>query len=383
MDAKRLVAWSVEAVAVVVLLSLVVGGIVGQPVLLGYVETGSMSPTLDAGDGFVAVPQAIAGSVDEGDVVTFRAKELHGGGLTTHRVVEETPRGYVTRGDANPFTDQDGAEPLVKEPQVVAQALQVNGRVVAIPHLGTAVETASAAVGAVQAWIARLTGSESLLGTQGVAYLVFAASALVYAFDVFVGGGSGRSVGRSRARGDGVSARLVVLALVAVVVASATAAMVVPSGVHEHGVVSAETDGPGPGVIPAGERENATVALGNGGFVPTHVFLEPASEGVSVTPERTTLDARSQTNATVIFAAPPETGYYRRYVAEYRYLAVLPRSTVATMHAVHPWLPVVVVDALLGASFYALASALVGRGRVRSQSRDAPTNATRLLNRLT
>lgn len=383
MHAKRLVARGFEAVAVVVLLSLVVGGILGQPVLLGYVETGSMSPTLDPGDGFVAVPQAVAGSVEEGDVVTFRAKELHDGGLTTHRVVEDTPRGYVTRGDANPFTDQDGAEPPVKEPQVVAQALQVNGRVVVIPHLGTAVETTSAALSAIQGQVARATGSESLLGTQGVAYLVFAASALVYAFDVAVGGGSGRSVERSTARADGVSARLMVLALVFLVVASATAAMVVPSGVHEHGVVSAETDAPGPGVIPVGERENATVTLGNGGFVPTYVFLEPASAGVSVTPERATLDARSQTNATVVFAAPPETGYYRRYVAEHRYLAVLPRSTVATMHAVHPWLPVVVIDALLGASFYVLAGAIVGQGRVRSRSRDAPTSATRLLNRLT
>src|SRR6056297_2525566 len=106
---------------------LVVGHVLGVPLGLGYVETGSMEPTIDAGDGFVAVPAAVAGPVDEGDVVVYDAQEIEGGGLTTHRVVEETDHGYVTRGDANPFTDQDGGEPHVTDGQIVAKAWQVNG----------------------------------------------------------------------------------------------------------------------------------------------------------------------------------------------------------------------------------------------------------------
>jgi signal peptidase len=42
-----------------------------------------MQPTLDTGDGFVAIPEAVAGEIEEGDVITFRAEELQGGGLTT------------------------------------------------------------------------------------------------------------------------------------------------------------------------------------------------------------------------------------------------------------------------------------------------------------
>jgi len=41
--------------ALVVVL-LIVGQLLGQPILLGYVATGSMEPTMDAGDGFVSVP---------------------------------------------------------------------------------------------------------------------------------------------------------------------------------------------------------------------------------------------------------------------------------------------------------------------------------------
>ncbi|MFC6975369.1 signal peptidase I [Halomicroarcula sp. GCM10025709] len=115
-------------VVVLFLVSMVVGQLLGQPVLLGYVTTGSMQPTLDPGDGFVAIPAALAGPVDEGDVVTFRAEEIQGGGLTTHRVVDRTDRGYVTRGDNNPFTDQDGGEPPVTDAQIVAVVWQPGGR---------------------------------------------------------------------------------------------------------------------------------------------------------------------------------------------------------------------------------------------------------------
>ncbi len=69
----------------------------------------------------------------------FQSQEIRGGELTTHRVVGETEQGYITRGDANPFTDQDGAEPPVTESQIVAVAWQPSGQVVTIPNFGTAI----------------------------------------------------------------------------------------------------------------------------------------------------------------------------------------------------------------------------------------------------
>jgi len=35
-----------------------------------------MAPTLEPGDGFVAVPAELAGPVEEGDVVTFCVEEI-------------------------------------------------------------------------------------------------------------------------------------------------------------------------------------------------------------------------------------------------------------------------------------------------------------------
>mgnify|MGYP000267582392 CR=1 FL=1 len=130
---------ALEALAVVTAVVLLVGQAVGQPLLLGYVRTGSMQPTLDPGDGFLSVPPEVTGDPAPGDVIVYRAEQVNGGRLTTHRIVRETERGYVTQGDANPFTDQSAGEPPVRAPQIVAVGVQVGGSLVTIPGLGTAV----------------------------------------------------------------------------------------------------------------------------------------------------------------------------------------------------------------------------------------------------
>ena len=85
----------VEVAFVVLAVALVVGQLLGQPVLVSYVRTGSMEPTIDAGDGFVPLPTAVVGPPETGDVVTFRAKQLQGGGLVTHRIgCEEAAEAY-------------------------------------------------------------------------------------------------------------------------------------------------------------------------------------------------------------------------------------------------------------------------------------------------
>jgi signal peptidase I len=54
-------------------LAIVAGHLLGVPVALSYVETGSMEPTIGTGDGFVAILAAVSGPIEEGDVVVFDA----------------------------------------------------------------------------------------------------------------------------------------------------------------------------------------------------------------------------------------------------------------------------------------------------------------------
>jgi signal peptidase len=373
MTLRRRLGQLFELLAILFVVSLVAGQALGQPVLLSYVTSGSMSPTLEPDDGFVAIPQQLAGPVEEGDVIVFRAQELDGGGLTTHRVVEETERGYITRGDANPFTDQAGDEPPVKRAQVVAVALEVNGGVVVVPSVGVAVEGMDAAVSAAQRFLATTLGSRAFLGPQGFAYLVVAFSGLAYVLDLLFGGEGGRrdyDRGDRRSRDSGRAARTYVLAFALLLVLAATGSMVAPSGPTEFGIVSAEFDSDRPDVIPAGESDAQQITIPNDGLIPTTVFVEAGSDGIAVEDRVLTVPPRGEATTTMTLSAPPETGYYRRYLIVHRYLGVLPLPVLQSLYGLHPWAPIVAIDVLLGGTFYLIGSQLVTGGRIRRRERE-------------
>jgi len=366
---------ALEALAVVTAVVLLVGQAVGQPLLLGYVRTGSMQPTLDPGDGFLSVPPEVTGDPAPGDVIVYRAEQVNGGRLTTHRIVRETERGYVTQGDANPFTDQSAGEPPVRAPQIVAVGVQAGGSLVTIPGLGTAVT----GLGGVTSGAQQRVPSHIWIGA-GVAGL----------FVLLVGGSGGRrgrapvqdrSGGAPADRGPPVGARGIVLLCGAVVVAAATASALAPFGATEYEVVSAETDLPGVGVIPAGESETTTYRVPGGTLVPVKYYVEPASEGIRVVDgDSGRIGSSGSANATIRLSAPPETGIYRRYVVEHRYPLVLPESVVDALYAIDPVAPVLFLDVVLATPFVA-AARLIGAGRRPRGSAGARTGITRLLRR--
>ncbi|WP_336136874.1 signal peptidase I [Natronomonas amylolytica] len=360
----------VEVLLVAVLVSLIAGAALGQPILLSFVETGSMEPTMEPGDGFVAIPSPVAGDIEEGDVVVFEAQNLNGGGLTTHRVVGETEAGYITRGDANPFTDQDGDEPPVTEGQIVAVALQVNGEVVVIPELGTGAQTMRGLVEGLQFRLAQLFGTRAFLGTQGLALLLsgIGLAVLVFGF-LFDDERRGRVVERSRNREGVYNPRRLVLAMAVFLALVSGGTMAAMSDTQEYGMVSASFDSENPTTVPTGEERNLTYPALNGGQLPVYAFYSPASSNVDVKPRSMRMDRGEQENVTVTLQAPPETGYYPQYVTEHRYFAVLPYGFVAWLYGVHPWLPTVVTSAVMGGAFLAVGLLVVGASPIRTRER--------------
>jgi signal peptidase len=99
------------------------------PLSLSHVTSDSMAPTLSPGDGYLLV----AGDVSVGDVVTYRTVD---GGYVTHRAVGRTDGGWLTRGDANPATDQAAGAPPVPDERVVGRVLSVGGTPLSVPGLG-------------------------------------------------------------------------------------------------------------------------------------------------------------------------------------------------------------------------------------------------------
>lgn len=367
MRLRRLGQLAAGGLVAVLVLSVLVGQLLGQPILLSYVATGSMAPTLHPGDGFVAVPAAIAGEPEVGDVVVFQAETLHGGGLTTHRIVGERGGGYVTKGDANPFTDQDGGEPPVTEARIVAHALQVNGEVLVIPNLGVPAMVLGSAVTGGQRFLASLFGTRAFLGTQGLAFLLFALGIGAYGYETYRERNRGprRETDRSVRRPGEIDARVVVALLTLLVVSGVTAAMVVPSGAQELTFVSSSTDSPRQNVVRAGTTDEVTYSFRNSGVVPAVVFLAGDGENLTVERDELYVPGGAQANVSATLQAPEETGVFSYTLTRHWYLAVLPQGTIRALHAVHPLVPVLVIDGLVGTGVALIGVAVLGTGRLR------------------
>ncbi len=371
MRARTLACYGGRLVCITLLLTLIGGHILGIPVLFSYVETGSMEPTMNAGDGFVAIPTIGTDSVDEGDVVVFEAENIDDGGLTTHRIVEDTEQGYVTQGDANPSTDQEGEEPYVTDGQIVATAWQINGEVVTIPHLGTAVMSVESGLEAVQGRFTAILGTTAVFGTQGFAYLLLAFGLGSLAFSLIFDqqGSKNRTRNRTRSRQAVFDTRTLVLGVAALLCVVTFGTMLAMSGPTEVGIVSAEFESDRPDVIPAGETETRTWKLQNGGVLPVTTVVEPGSEGLTVNGGDETLQHGESVNATVSITAPDETGYYLRSFAAFQYFTVLPPRVILVLHAIHPWVAMTAVTGTIVGLCTLPFALLLGGGKIRTRTR--------------
>jgi signal peptidase len=350
---------------VALLIAVFVGGqFLGQPFLLGFVETDSMAPTLEPGDGFIAIPAAVAGEPEPGDVVVYDAEELHGGGLVTHRVVGTRSDGYITRGDANPFTDQDNVEPPVANEQITAHLLQVGGSTVVIPELGTAVTTTREAVDLARDRFVASTGLY-IVGDGQAVLRGLAIAALVAYLLIGSTGNETRTYERSATRRNGVDARVVALGLVVVVLLGPTVSAVGASGSQQFSVDTAPND---PTAVAPGETKTGQLVLANGGYIPMTVRITSA-DPVRLSTDRTRLQAGERLNATATLVAPETPGRYQWAAHHYWYPAVLPSAVGDWLFGVHPWLPLVVVDFLVGIIAYVVARWALGSGQVRLDER--------------
>jgi signal peptidase len=330
----------VQTMFLVFVVTVAIGSVVGYPVGLGYVNGDSMEPTLERGDGFVAVPTPLA-DVSQGDVVVFETDD----GLTTHRVVEVTDKGYVTKGDANPFTDQDGDRPIVTDERVKAEALRVGGEVLTVPGLGSVSESVDALFGV----ISRDRGMD---GKPFLAYILLVLSVAGYLYETArrrIYGNRGRDVGRGT-----VGTRHLRLVAVAVVVVAVVATVTLPSGTRTVDTVGAEFESDSPLVIETGEAETVSYEVSNGGFVPVVAYIRSEDDRVSVERSHVTVPGGGTGEVPIEVEAPEETGYRPVTVTERRYLALLPLPVVEDLYETDPLLPHIVTIVLVGGGVYSV-----------------------------
>ncbi|MBN2094644.1 MAG: signal peptidase I [Candidatus Aenigmarchaeota archaeon] len=94
------------AVAVLALAAFIAFGLQSQGIQFRTVVSGSMSPAINVGD-VVAIARVNASDLKIGDIITFGSA----GTYTTHRIINVTPDGFLTKGDANEDPDMEVTRP--------------------------------------------------------------------------------------------------------------------------------------------------------------------------------------------------------------------------------------------------------------------------------
>jgi signal peptidase len=134
------------------------------PVSLGYVSSDSMTPTLAPDDGFLLVTVS---DPDVGDIVTYFDPRSET--LVTHRVVGRADDGFLTRGDANPTTDQAAGAPVVTREAVVGVVVEHNGQALVVPSLGVIARALSGNLPLVIALLVVVAVAREVLASRAVA----------------------------------------------------------------------------------------------------------------------------------------------------------------------------------------------------------------------
>ena len=357
MSVSSAVQKAITAVLVAIAAVMVVGELLGQPFLLGYVATGSMEPTLAVGDGYVAMPPLLAGEISAGDVITYEAQSIDGGGPTTHRVVNRTAEGYITQGDANSFTDQDAGEPPVTDTQIYAVVFQFGGDVVVLPSIGQAALFVQNGFGTVLNLIGLGSGARIGAATTGFGVVLITVT-LVYGF---VTDDNKRQTDRSTGRSDVISGRLVVAGLVVILAMPVLTGMVLPSATTTTNLLSTEASiADGQGRVAAGSTTNFSFDVTNSMGVPKVVTVEPRGDGVAVDTQRLVVTHGETKSATVTVQAPAETGPFARSYAEHHYYYFLPLPVIELLAVIHPYLAMATIAVLSTTPIVALYVAVVG-----------------------
>lgn len=335
MNLRSALSTAITVLLIALVISIVASQLFGFPPPISFVSTDSMEPQLEPGDGFIGVPKPIAGDVSEGDVITYEAQIIGGGGLTTHRIVEETDQGYITKGDNNPFTDQEGDEPPVTEAQIKLVVVQIGGQIVSIPYIGLLAESFGAGLGALVSFLNLKNVSSTSPGIIiGVVGIVLVVGSVIY--DI-VTDDKKRSMSRSLRRSNVIDSRVILVAVLLVLSLPLLSITALPSGADEIGIVSAERPQPSDrSVIKAGDSVESTMSIVNEQPVPMVIIVEGATDDIEVYDKVLPAAPGERVATKFRMWAPEETGSYVRSRSVSFYLHVLPASVIAGLHNIHP-----------------------------------------------
>jgi len=294
--------------AVVFLLTSVTGFILDRPILISYVTSDSMTPTLNRGDLFLINPFS-KGSV--GDIVVFKMN----GHWTVHRIYAETSEGYITKGDSNLATDQQGNGGTVKREDVVGTVVTIFNKPIKIPYIGIYIQDFSKS-------------------TKNL----YIAIIVIVLGSILLTGGKER-VRKRRRRVIKVKYKTLYTIVSAITIAMILISIVATWGTIGFNYASTLAGGQKEGWYLPNTEFNRPIILENKALYPMYYILSPRGERITLDKTDFTLMRNEKVSTNVHVKVPADTKIYYEKIEVYTYPPLLPTDIIEELWSMSPYLP--------------------------------------------
>ena len=296
------------------------------PFGLWYVHSNSMEPVIKADDGYILIRSE---EYKINDIITFIPQVLDDK-YVTHRIVEINDDGmFITKGDYNQMTDQEGGEPAVNRAQVIGKVLMINEKPVIIPYLGYISQKVNDMIEGLNTF--------ELLSIGVVLY------AIGYILDIIAERNKPARKKKLRLRDIAPYFDWVLIVLCITMFSNIVfLGLTVKSwGIDVVGYVVVTTEGVSAPL--SGEMFTEERGLENKSFLHFVIMTEPQRQGVEVEPKKLKLSPNQHQEYRITIKAPYDTGYYTEKIHKRVYPDVLPDELLDYLYSSNEFLPLIVI----------------------------------------
>lgn len=325
--------WLKDVLTVVIIafiLATAISGLTDEFLFIGYVETISMEPTINAGDGYVSLPSLFTTSPSQGDLIIFESREGDAD-MTVHRIESVSEDGFITRGDNNIATDQEGGEPVVTPEQVVGKPVTIGGSPITIPGYAIFATTTQSWV---QSIITQLGLTQNPRAQSMLVILGFGLLFMLIGIADGVRASENKTTTRTVTR-PFIDSRIILLIILVIVIFPLLTASVLQFDTTET-TIEVEEGGSGSQSIDPGENQTIELNVENNQFVPTAIIVDAANDEDHISPSALAIRYGQSATTEYTITAPTEEGRYVRTHTQHHYPHILPVTVISLLHGISP-----------------------------------------------
>jgi signal peptidase len=284
-----------------------------------------MEPVIQVNDGFIVLP---CSKLKSGDIIMYRPVILQAPYIT-HRIIEITENGYITKGDNAPCKDQDNKEPVVSKDRIVGRVVTICGSPLVFCGLGKLASFLQFGLGMYS-------------GKISVMFLVLSIITAII---------PNHKSHRKKKTQYRLRLRHIYRVIVIIAVMFTAVTVYLGSNVCKIKYLVSEYPGISGDQVEVNKSGQLKIIVKNMGFFPTFTIIS-AAEPLFVYASPECIRPRCEEEVIINVLPQRRTGIYHGYIRICKYPALLPRTCVVSLHRLHPVIADIASSLTLGLWFH-------------------------------